>query len=483
MMNFFKTIKIKDYHFWIILFSACLIFLQHAWVPGFFHDGYLYTAFGKNAALHGKWLVPSLSQNYYSSFDQHPPFLFILEGLFFKIFGSDFLQARLFSGLWAVALVYYLYYRAKKLSIKEKRFAFFVLVSFLLSPYIIKKVRFPGLDIPLALFYLASFFNFKDALKSNHLKDWTLAGLFFGLCFLIKGPPAFMLLFGFVILSYLNKNLSNLFLNIKSWYGLLIGIIVIGIWPLLLSFSSQVHIFENYWVNQIFYTLFKARGVEKNEVFLYIIHLFKTVPLFFSFFILEIFCRFKDNTLAKDHFDVALAGFISLLLPFSLMTFKYSHYIIPAYTFLAFGSGLFILRLSQKFQNGLESFFKILIVVLTLVITIFPITTKITRHPELMKIGQNLFDKKLCPQVWILETDAYPFDAFANYAGMSCYPHIYQFSKDNIVSEMMNHTDAVVILRKDTYAQNSTKLAQKDLTLIYDLASKDRHIVALYRSK
>lgn len=73
-MNFIRA----NYLFiWPSLLFTVLVFNQ-SWVPGMFHDGTLYSALGKNAALYGHWLVPKMSDTYYSQFfDLNDTFFFL----------------------------------------------------------------------------------------------------------------------------------------------------------------------------------------------------------------------------------------------------------------------------------------------------------------------------------------------------------------------------------------------------------------------
>ena len=83
--------------YWPLFFLAIVVYAQQAWVSGFFHDGYLYASLGKNAAIKDFWLIPHYTEQIYSRFSHHLPFIFILEGIFFKIFGASNTTARLFS--------------------------------------------------------------------------------------------------------------------------------------------------------------------------------------------------------------------------------------------------------------------------------------------------------------------------------------------------------------------------------------------------
>ncbi len=133
----------------LFLFSVVL-YCQQSWVPGFFHDGYLYAAFGKNAAQAGHWLIPHASDAVYSRFFHHTPTIFIFEGVFFKIFGASYTTARIFSASFSILTLFLIVHWLRAAG--EKRWAYLSGVFFLCLPSLLKKTRFPSLDPALMYF-------------------------------------------------------------------------------------------------------------------------------------------------------------------------------------------------------------------------------------------------------------------------------------------------------------------------------------------
>ena len=257
---------------WFFIFiGAIVLYCQQAWVSGFFQDGYLYATFGKNAAMFDFWLVPHLSDSTYNEFKQHTPGLFIIEGLFFKLFGVGYLQARLFGAIFAIATVLVLYFW-----VKRERGALFAWVSssiLLLMPPLIKKSRFPNMDFPLMFFILCGLIFYFNALKGKKY-SWYICGIFWGLSLLIKGPMAVLLPLSIFIHIIFTKKWKTLF-NIHSWGGLLLGILIFSSWPIALHLVGKDYIFHKYLESIFVFSIGGSRGITEYSFFFGITFLLK----------------------------------------------------------------------------------------------------------------------------------------------------------------------------------------------------------------
>ena len=272
-MNLDKYLTNKSILFFLILFSL-VIYTQNAWIEGFFHDGYLYAALGKHAALKGKWIIPFLSETNFEKFNQHPPFVFMIMGLFFKVFGSSFTAARVFGASWTIAsIILFSLFIRKSLPDNnfQKRIIFFTGIVFLLINDLIKKSRFPGLDTPLMfsfiLNYLSFFHSYKlRMLNQDKLYHWLITGSLLGISLLIKGPPALIIPLGYFIFLIMSNSVKETLINFKPWAGLSVGFIIFSIWPLLLYYNNHFYIFEYYIKKQFFFSVVEGRGNQENNI-------------------------------------------------------------------------------------------------------------------------------------------------------------------------------------------------------------------------
>jgi 4-amino-4-deoxy-L-arabinose transferase-like glycosyltransferase len=412
-------LKVENFHYVIITFYCVLLF-QHAWVPGFFHDGYLYAEMGKNAAFDGYWLVPHLNNEVYSEFFHHLPFVFVLEGLFFKIFGASFVTARIFAGFFSLMTLIILIDWVKKE--KGEKLAWLTGVMLTITLPLIKKSRFPNLDLPLMLFTLVSLrFYFK--------KSWLLCGVFFGLALLTKGPMGLFIPIIIFLHLIFTKNIRSL-KRIKPWLGLGLGFAIFGIWPLALSLSGKISIFYSWFNFTFLHTITEARGVE-SSVFTYFIFLLKNcAPLFIASF--YSFWIYKKENVKCEFFLLMGSLFLSFLLLLSIPDFKYSHYLIPLYPAMAFLAAYSLKEISEKIELRIKNVYLGFAVLVTLVLLIFPITTQIKRDPEIYKIKAYLDMAHVKPKTWKIVDGIYPYWSLNNLTSWHDLGSVKKIKSNNI---------------------------------------------------
>lgn len=396
----------------LVLFYLVLL-LQNSWVEGFFHDGYLYSELGKNAAFENKWLIPHLNNEVYAEFYHHLPFVFILEGLFFKIFGASYITARIFISFFGLSsLVVLLNWLRRE---KGDKVAWLTGIVFILTFPLIKKTRFPNLDIPLMFFMLCSFKAYFYALKSNNNKNWSISGIFFGFALLTKPPIA--LFIPFIILVHLltNRKMNNL-LRLPPWFGLFLGIIIFSIWPLSLFFNEKFHIFKSWFNFTFLHTISDGRGIE-SSLFTYLIFLIKKCNIWFILTLVSIWKFFKkdfDKKLDDSLFKLSFSFFILFICLLSLAKFKYSHYLIPIYPFQAILVGYLGSLMTDDTFKKVASGFKFIAVTVTLLLLIFPLTNKSKRDQEIFEVKHMLDRMDVKPRKWKIINNIYPYWSLNN---------------------------------------------------------------------
>lgn len=441
--------------FWAVVFLSLVIYFQQSWVPGFFQDGYLYSVLGKNAAELGNWLVPFQSETQYPKFDQHPPTLFMIEGVFFKLFGFSYSSARVFSGLWSLASVVFLFYFLTK--VKNYKWAFFSCLILILCPSLMKKTRFPGLDVPLMLSFAVSLGSYYLAVFKGHKKLWIVCGVFAGLGLLIKGFPA--LLIALIIFLHLifTKRLSEL-KSLLPWASLFLGLFLFGLWPLALYLSGDLQVFKDYINVQFFSTMVEGRGVQKVDYLLYVVHLLKTCGPWVVLSVLAGRIALKNED--KPLFLLFLVWFASVLIPLSFLKFKYSHYIMPLYPALAGMAGYYLTQISDKAQNRIFRTFKILIPAAALVLLIFPVTTKTKRHKETFKVLEVLRLHNLSPKTWYIVDESYGYWSTSSLSSLEMKANPRAISYNDLInlSEIKN---SLYFVSKERFISNKETLFGK----------------------
>lgn len=395
----------KRISYFILGVLAVVLSLQQAWVSGFFADGYLYAVFGKNAAIKGHWLIPHLNESVYPEFHHHTPFLFILEGLFFKAFGATFLSARIFSSLFYLgtgALI--INYLRKKTKISP----YFPVLMFLTIPPLFKKVRFPNLDIALMLVFFGAFLFYRMTQRTQKPVHSYLTGLMFGLSLLIKGPVALLIPLCITIDLIAQKKLIYL-KSVHAWLGLLLGFALFSLWPLALSINGRMDIFHQ-WVDFTFiHTIRDGRGAGE-PFYTYLLFLLKNAPIWFILALMSLRVVKKSEFMTS-----AWVFFITILMFFSIPKFKYSNYLIPMYPFMGMVAGHFIFEtLNESIRLIIKRVLSFLIPIGALLLLIFPLTTKIRRDREIFEIKKSFSQKGLKPEKWTIVASGYPFYALAS---------------------------------------------------------------------
>ena len=386
---------------WPIMLLSIVILFQQSWVPGFFQDGYLYAALSKNAAEGGHWLVPRLSESTYPVFFHHTPFLFMLQGLFFKVFGASYTTARLFGGLFTLGTVLLLYRWC--LLLQGKKLAYYACFLLITLLPLIKKSRFPNLDSPLMLTTLLAIYFYTRFLVEKNVTYWFPVGISFGLALLIKGPSGLFPCFVIAAHALATRNVS-----LYSVGAFLLGLALFAIWPLSLYLTDQLNVFWNYWEFTFKHTITQGRD-QDFDLFVYPIFLLKYSGPW------VLLAAWGGYLAIKSHLLLPLIYFASIFIPLSLATLKYSNYLLPLYPALATLAALPLTRLGEKAERRFQNAIKIFAVSLALILLIFPLTVTIKRDPELHKAMELTQALESPPKTWVIIDGAYSYFPAANF--------------------------------------------------------------------
>ncbi|RMG76963.1 MAG: hypothetical protein D6714_20470 [Bacteroidetes bacterium] len=111
MNNIFKT-----YRFWWLTLTALILtfFVAELFEKSMYIDGVWYATISRNLAEgQGSFWYPQFSETFFSSFHEHPPLLFGVESVFFRLLGDHWWTERLFTAslYLATATLIALYWR------------------------------------------------------------------------------------------------------------------------------------------------------------------------------------------------------------------------------------------------------------------------------------------------------------------------------------------------------------------------------------
>ena len=368
-----------------LMFALLLLVLgQNSWNPGFHPDGYIYAGVAENASKSlENAIVSKFTPNNYPIFHMHPPLVTAINGALLRIVPHSWTGHRLIQVLWAMATALVLY--GLLMSGKDPRYrewGFWSVVLLALCPHFIKLSRYPNLDIPLTFFICLSLLFQFLAISKDRPRDWVFSGLFFGLALLSKGPQAVVVLInaGFFLIS--TKQLKKL-LSPWPWIGLLVGGLVFSLWPLALASMGKLEVFWAYIDVQILPTVVNSRGKADLDFFGYFRHILKTSP---HICLLAIFALIPSKRLLKNPIGLFLLSWcLAVLIPFSFMRWKYSHYIASVYPALVGIAGYGLSRFDLARQLWLRKGLTRLMYIAGFALLLLPITKGPKRDPELLK--------------------------------------------------------------------------------------------------
>ncbi|MDP3800254.1 MAG: glycosyltransferase family 39 protein [bacterium] len=175
-----------------------------------------------------QWLFPSANSGQASnlpgwtklSFHDHPPLFFLVQKIFFNLFGDSLLVSRLPSAIFGIGFVYLIYLIGKKLFKKDSAgliSAFIATISFAH----VSLSRMAMMESVLFFFILLNIYYFLRLFENQ--KSWLMFGLTFGLAMLTKYIAIFLIPTYFVFLLIYRR---DLFKNPKLYLALVLAIII-----------------------------------------------------------------------------------------------------------------------------------------------------------------------------------------------------------------------------------------------------------------
>ncbi len=345
----------------ILLFAAVLRFWQLGSAELIFDEGlYGFRSIGYLDYLDSvaqptpvQWLVDKMQLPFWTklSFHDHPPLFFLVQYLFFNIFGDSLFVARLPSVLVGIAAILVVFLAVREIFLKffpngASDFAGLV-AAFLLTVNFthIWISRLSMMESVSILFILLNIYFFIRFLKDQ--KNWLAFGITLGLCFLTKYTSFFLVpVYLITLLIYQ----SSLFLNKRLYAAFITAILVFS--PVIIyniyfyknfgHFDLQFsHLFGQktpYWQGSSGKTQEPFSNIGTNLLILYSIPFLILTFLGGAFALLwrKIFPDSWSKARSMLFFMVLLAVFITLLLTVTGSAIRFSAlYVIPAVFFIA----------------------------------------------------------------------------------------------------------------------------------------------------
>jgi len=329
------------------LLLAAFVLLPSMASVGMFVDGVMYAAISRNLAdgLGSAW-APHFSEGLFPVFHQHPPLVFWLQSLFFRVFGDAYLTERVYDfcvmlataglmhGLWLTIT------RARELHALSA-YWWVPLLLWVVVPKWSWAYRNNVLENTMTVFCLLSVLLVFGALRTSSAgKAVGFATAAAGsalLAFLAKGPVGLFVLVSPVLLVLATER--------RDWrQGMLTMAISAGVFSGflggLLAWPEAREMFAAYWHNQVA----GRAGISGAEPGLIVELIKKLVPMLLVLAGLRLWVWRKPAAAwwkpVRQPAAALVAVGLSASLPLAVGDLDSAHYLVPALPFFALGFGL-----------------------------------------------------------------------------------------------------------------------------------------------
>lgn len=324
-------------YFWLItiaVFSALLIPVLVQ--DGMFLDGITYASISRNLAEgRGSIWKPHYTQTLYASFYEHPPLSFILQSLFFRLFGDSIYVERLYSfltavlSLWGIVCLWKLFAKETE----YEKYAWFPVLLWILVPTVFWSYRNNMLENTLTVFTTFSIY-FLIRYVQNGKKSHLMAGsALIGLAFLTKG---FVGLFplavpGIYFITQKKISLSKATINTAA----ILTLLVFFTFLTTVLFPDLAKNISLYVQTQLLPSINNKREVTTGNRFYIFLLLLQELSIAVIFIFLLWLWKRKEkiqNPLTKESLLFLLIG-ISASLPLIVTLKQRGYYLVPSIPF------------------------------------------------------------------------------------------------------------------------------------------------------
>lgn len=411
-----KTTSTSDFVFASIslICFALILFLAKAsdsTLPA--TDAATHADLAMNATSHG--IIPHLPMSaevdgghWGAGFNDHPFAFFYLSGWVMRIFGPDAWSAKLTPCLFSVGCVYLLFLLGREL--RSTMLGMIAALILVLSRHFVIDGLNAHLDNVMIFFILASFLFWE---KQRYYAAAIVAGL--GVWF--KTPVA-LLIYPTMLVVHLAR--FEILSRFKSFFiSLAIALAVAsGIW-ILTGWIGGWSLVSDYWVRQLWGTAVGGRGGVQAFEPLAFFHVLRSQYMPWTLFWLGglawnliLFRWGKKEFLIPFTATAIVVGVISLI------RFKYDHYFVPAYPFMALVAAqplaFWLERVESSFYRGLMAF--------TLMGATFILVTRTEPSPEsfpaLRKFMSVIQSHGDCRDKVLMVEGGWPYGTYLDYGNL-----------------------------------------------------------------
>jgi len=363
-------LKKRNYPYVLFASVFLIILTPTLFTDGMFMDGTIYSVISRNLAEgYGSFWHLHFSQTLMYDFYGHPPLVFYLTSLLFKIFGDSMFVERIYSLLTGFVAAGLIVLILKTFLPRNRQIRIIALFTWLSFPLVSWTYANYMLENTVTVFILLStYFMIKHFRKRNFFMIF-LAGISLFAAFMSKGLTALFIWFvPFFYFIIFKKNEKTAIIRILlDSFGLIVFTVLPFLIMLLVSENAELF-FTHYFNEQILGSINQVQTVDSRFYIIRSLLNELIIPLGLSLFLIILLkikkrkILFKTDVLknALFFFLVALAG----ILPIMISLKQRSFYIVPALPFVAASFSFIVYDLILKFPDVVvffkKSFFKYL---------------------------------------------------------------------------------------------------------------------------
>ncbi|MBI5217446.1 MAG: glycosyltransferase family 39 protein [Bacteroidia bacterium] len=340
--------------FWILTVSVLIILIVPALIQdGMFMDGLQYACVSKNLANGlGSFWHPFLSATWWKNglnfFLEHPPLVYGIQSLFYKISGNSIYVERLYSFFTAVVTAFLIILNWRGIftdNLKLRNLAWLPMLLWIIIPVCFWSYQNNMQENTMGIFTLLSVYFIFKALR---ITPYTyifllLSGISVFLASLSKGLPGLFPLAVIILYGIVFRNIS---FRRMFFYSIVLLLIPLILYALLMlnheAYDSLIYYFRHRLLFRI-----REEPTVSNRFFILVTLVTELLPVLIISTVFLIYSRIKTylSELGKEYknriiifFLIGLAGSLPLMLTYVQSGF----YLVPALPFFATGFALLI---------------------------------------------------------------------------------------------------------------------------------------------
>lgn len=395
--------------FYLILFSlAVLLFVPNLLQKGMFVDGLWYAAISNNLSEGvGSFWAPHFSKTMFPVFYDHPPLVFGIQSLFFRILGDSMYVEKIYA-FFIISLTFLLIHILWSILFgdnKQVKYLSFI-PCLLWSLNETTYLYYPNnlLECTQGLFILTSVIFILKGIRDDNKRSYLfmfLAGISLILSFLAKGLTGLYPLIAILLYSVVFRNIS--LKKLLIYHAIFLGSFSLIVALYFLSESAAENI-SKYLETQVMASLRGDRGENIQISRFYILRRFvetSLLPLVLVFIISIIsYFRFAVRKVFKFRKEVVFFIILALsgVLPMMVSEKQGTHYLVTVTPYLSIAFSLILIRSETIISKLRESkYFRILAFSLLIVSIIFPLfsVNKLNKRDRILLHDMEQFEEKL----------------------------------------------------------------------------------------